>query len=73
MSRSYVKVEQPPNLKIFYDRVLFSLSIQLGTVQQYGGSFYISLNTAANPPEGRIVISALSVLVTAIFTLLYPR
>lgn len=35
--------------------------------------FYISLNTAANPPEGRIVISALSALVTDIFTLLYPR
>lgn len=31
------------------------------------------MNTAANPPEGRIAISALSALVTDIFTLLYPR
>ncbi len=43
------------------------------TVEAIPKRIYISLNTAANPPEGRIAISALSALVTDIFTLLYPR
>lgn len=42
-------------------------------LRQSQTNIYISLNTAANPPEGGIAISALSALVTDIFTLLYPR
>ena len=57
------------NLK-FTRQLYIACSIALQAISK---RIYISLNTAANPPEGRIAISALSALVTVIFTLLYPR